>query len=132
MIISELVGDLRGRRPVQVLVELAYDADEDPLAVRMTFKAPNEEDVVWLIGRDLLRDGAFGGGVAGHGDVRFRVDVSDDALVVCLRSHEGHAHVALPLEGVRDFVQDTAEEAAAAAGRIESLIDAGIEGLLNG
>lgn len=102
---------------VPVLIELAYDADNDPLAVAMTISSPYDMDdeVTWTFGRDLLKRGCSSIMKVGDGDVRFRTIGKrwpDSGLVICLKNAFGHADLGLPHHEVTEFLRDTAEQAA--------------------
>lgn len=115
--------------PIQV--ELAWDPDRDPFAVAMTCSLSAEQsgtgsdqDIVWVFGRDLLADGLRSARVVGRGDVKMRLDRSDQArLIICLSSHDGHADLALPVPDASAFLDDTRQHSELGDEDVEDLID---------
>jgi hypothetical protein len=74
--------------------ELKWDPAE-PLAVHMVCHL-DDGDRDWMIGRDLLAEGAVSLKSVGDGDVRIkREGPVSSRLLVCLRSHDGHADLGL-------------------------------------
>lgn len=116
MIIYEFTAKtvrVQGRETsVPVQMELTYDAETDPLAVAMTMSAPGDDPVTWKFARDLLVMASNSRAPVGLGDIRFRAHTT--ILYLCLNNGQadGHADLALPLDKVRGFLADTAEEAA--------------------
>ena len=110
---------------IPITCTLSYDAGTDPYAVQAILQVSQEEDRVWHFSRELLggltqdAGGLFAGvGVDdtagwwhGQGDVKFRYLASYNMVLMCLRSPEGHADIALPAAEVWGFLEDT--EAAA-------------------
>lgn len=97
-----------------VRVELAYDEENDPLAVTMTITVDGEGDVVWVFGRGLLSRGTRAVNPTGEGDVQFRAlgnNWPESGLIACLRNAAGHADIGLPLHEVRSFLSATAPHA---------------------
>lgn len=110
---------------VAVQVTLSYDAGTDPLAVQVIFEIPDEDDRVWHLGRDLLLEGSVSPVPVGEGDVKFRYfGPMTGCLMMCLKSPEGHADIALPQQEVAKFLDDTKELADQAGGEeLDSLVD---------
>jgi len=84
---------------VDVEAYLAYRSD-DPYAVQLELSVA-EHTVMWTFGRALLTDGL--GTASGEGDVRLQ-PLADDALLVELRSAEGHCKLQLESRDVRQFL----------------------------
>jgi hypothetical protein len=95
---------------VDVEIELAFDEENDPLAVTMIISVPDEGEVVWEFSRELLRVGSQSIVPHGGGDVRFRA-VGDNwpqsGLIACLHNGDDHADLGLPLDRVRHFLAAT-------------------------
>lgn len=113
-----------------VTVTLEYDAGTNPFAVEVVFQPPGEPDVVWSISRDLLVGGLDSSTVYGQGDIRFRYSPEADAVLMCLKSHEGHADIALPHEEVAGFLEDTEDAAEISDEACGALVDAFIKEVL--
>lgn len=107
--------------PVQIV--LRYNADTDPLAVEAViaseFAAGVSEDgeegeagesVSWFFSRELLVEAVATQQPTGTGDVRFRAGFSN-CLFLCLRNPVAHADFKLPLDEVKEFLDDTVDEA---------------------
>lgn len=121
-------GNHRSNVPVEA--ELHYDSEADPLAVRLTFSAPEEEDNVWYFSLDLLKRGVASRNVYGDGDVRFQyMGASDGGLMICLRTLEGHADIWIPQVMVVGFLNRVA--AVVKEDKIDACLDSFIEGILN-
>lgn len=87
-------------------VELQWDLAE-PLSTHFICRLP-EGDVDWIIGRDLLHEGATSLVKVGNGDVTLRREgPSSSRLLVCLRTDEGHADIALNQPHVVRFLERT-------------------------
>lgn len=114
-----------------ILVDLVYDAENNPLAVQMIIDGDRQGDIVWVFSRDLMASGLRSYTTVGQGDVRFRYNPTDNALLVCLRRPEGHADLGLPAEGVAAFLEKASEEAPFGAEELDSHIDELIEELLS-
>ena len=92
---------------IPVSVRFAYDPDRDPLAVQAVFRVDEEEDRVWDFGWELLSEGVRSVSPHGRGDVKFRYFPMAAAVLMCLKSPEGHVDIALPLSEVGGFLHDT-------------------------
>lgn len=87
-------------------VELQWEP-AGPLSVHLVCKLP-EGDVDWVIGRDLLHKGATSLVKVGEGDVGFkREGPNSSRLLVCLKTNEGHADIALNQPHVIRFLERT-------------------------
>lgn len=87
-------------------VELRWETAE-PLSVHLVCKLP-EGDVDWVIGRELLHQGATSLKKIGEGDVSFRREgPSSSRLLVCLKTPSGHADIALNQPHVIRFLDRT-------------------------
>jgi Streptomyces sporulation and cell division protein, SsgA. len=114
-----------------VEVTLSYDGGADPYAVKAAFVITLEEVRIWDFSRELLVNGAHSLIPYGHGDVKFRRFSDEDIVMMCMRSNEGHADVALPLEDVLAFLEDT-EEPYAASQECDALLDDFLKELFEG
>lgn len=116
---------------VPIQVELAWDPDTDPLAVMAIFSLPGDqtasgedEEIVWVFGRDLLTAGLQSLAPTGLGDVRFRLaSVARVNLITCLKSPEGHADVLLPVIDVETFLGETFQHTPLGAEVTDDLVD---------
>jgi hypothetical protein len=108
---------------VPVHVTLAYHAGVDPFAVEVIFEIEGDEDRIWTIGRDLMESGWNSMTPYGEGDVRFRYFPDRSAVLMCLRSHEGHADIALPAQEVSRFLDETSGAARVTEQERTSLVD---------
>lgn len=108
---------------VGIGVTLTYDADIDPFAVEAVFSAPDEPSITWYFSRDLLLMGSVSLVPYGSGDVKFRLFPDQGIVMVCLRSPEGHADVALPKREIEGFLEATIDEAVAAPEACTALVD---------
>jgi hypothetical protein len=79
---------------------------------------------------DLLQEGSESEVAVGEGDVRIRTDNNGNVVVVCLRSHEGHADLGLPAHWVRPFLMDVQPATAQCAALLDARIDDLIEEIL--
>lgn len=123
-------GNRHVRMPVDV--EMAYDEENDPLAVQMIFKAEAEGEVCWIMGRELVMRGVTSETPYGTGDVRFRAEPYFDRVLVCLRTPEGHADVALNRSDLIDFLNQTQSVCRLGDEPIDDLIDQELKELLEG
>ena len=124
------VGDQHVRMPVQV--EMAFDEENDPLAIQMIFKVEDEDEVCWVMGRELVMRGATSMIPYGTGDVRFRAEPHLDRVLVCLRSPGGHADIALNRADLIDFLNRTQSVCKLGDEPIDDLIDQELKELLEG
>ena len=117
---------------VPVDVEVAYDEENDPLAIQMIFKAEGQPEVCWVMGRELMMRGATSRFPYGSGDVRFRAEPEFDRVLVCLRTPGGHADIGLNRTELIDFLNCT--QAVVPLGRepLDDLIDQELKELLEG
>lgn len=118
---------------VPIDVELLYDVDTDPLAVRMILSVQDEEDVVWLFSRDLLFRGINSTEVTGEGDIRFRStgkDWPDSGVTVCLHNSTGHADIGLPHYDLMAFLTETEAQSRGAERSIDKRIETAIKEML--
>jgi hypothetical protein len=84
--------------------ELRWNSD-DPFAVRLVCHLA-EGDNVWAMSRELLRQGSTSLHRVGEGDIKIRREGPvSSRLLVCLRSHEGHADIGLNQPHVVRFLQ---------------------------
>lgn len=101
----------------------------DPWAVELTF-LPGHGEVVWLISRDLLRDGLTA--PVGEGDVLvFPSDVCG-RTALDLSSPNGHAVIALDTEALREFLTATYDAVPAGEELLWIPLDQELTELLNG
>lgn len=124
------VGDQHVRIPVPV--EMAFDEENDPLAVQMIFKVEDEDEVCWIMGRELVMRGSTSALPYGTGDVRFRVEPHFDRVLVCLRSPGGHADIGLNRTELIDFLNRTQAVCKLGEEPIEDLMDQELKELLEG
>ena len=124
------VGDQHVRMPVQV--EMAFDEENDPLAVQMIFQAQDEDEVCWVMGRELIMRGVTSVIPHGTGDVKFRAEPHLDRVLVCLRSPGGHADVGLNRTELIDFLNQTQAACKLGDEPIEALMDQELKELLEG
>lgn len=115
---------------VPVMVRALYDSD-DPLAVTLIFNYDDEDSSPWTVSYELLEAALKTEMHVGGGDVRFRQDIPQGRLYVCLRSKTGHADVALPLDFVKDFMTQTEDDYIGAQDGIPQQIDEVLEEILN-
>lgn len=119
------------RVDVSVDVALVYDEDYDPLAVKMVFSAPEEEDVEWTLSRELMLRGSSSAFPYGSGDVKFRyLGERDGGLMLCLNNGGGHADIRLPQYEVVRFLEETCEAVPFGSEDIEDSVDDLIKELL--
>lgn len=111
-------------------IRLAYDGDLDPLAVQMIFRGI-EGSIPWIFALDLLQEGVASQQLVGFGDVKIRSSSSGQAVLVCLKSHEGHAHVGMPASEVLAFLGDVGEASSDCSTLLDAHIDNLIEEILN-
>lgn len=84
---------------------LAYGPDT-PLVVHMQFRPPEQEQVDWLVARDLLLTGCTAcRGWVGDGDVQLRRD--DTQLQMHLCTPDGKSSLRMPLSVVSGFLGRT-------------------------
>jgi len=107
---------------IPLKVELKYNPDTDPLAVEMVIHQSDStaginekgeesaEPIGWYFGRDLLVAAVATKQPTGVGDVRFRAGMNN-CLFLCLRNPYAHADFKLPLDEVKEFLDDTADDA---------------------
>lgn len=114
----------------EVEVELAFDEENDPLALMMIFRVEGEDEVCWTMGRELAMRGVMSLGPYGGGDVRFRADYSNNRVMMCLRTPGGHADVALNREELIDFLNRTQAVCKLGEEPIEALMDQELADLL--
>jgi hypothetical protein len=96
---------------IELDVELQYNAEGDPLAVKAIFSDEHSlSPVEWHFSRKLMMDGAVCGFAIGTGDVKFRYEGALGGIIACLRSPEGHADIRLPQPEVVSFLNDTNRE----------------------
>lgn len=110
---------------VPVPVTLAYDTATDPFAVQAIFEISDDEDRVWHFGHELLRIGAYSLTPYGRGDVKFRWFPAQAAVLMCLRTNDtpSHAHIALPADEVRTFLEATREIARVTPEECDAMVD---------
>jgi hypothetical protein len=124
-------GGQRVNIPIEV--ELAYDEENDPLAVQMIFKDVNgEEEVCWVMGRELVMRGSVSRMPYGAGDVRFRFDPLSGDVLVCLKTDEAHADVSLDRDGLIRFLNATQDACKLGDEPLDDLIDQELKELLEG
>lgn len=115
-------GNQHTSLPIEV--ELAYDEENDPLAVQMIFKDVNgEEEVCWVMGRELVMRGSVSLTPYGTGDVRFRFDPPSGSVLVCLETDEAHGDVALDRDALIRFLNATQAACKLGEEPIEALMD---------
>lgn len=114
-----------------VTVEMAFDEENDPLAVQMIFKIEDQEEVCWVMGRELLMRGTCSLAPYGTGDIRFRSEPYADRVLVCLRSPGGHADVGLKRSELIDFLNRTQAVLKLGDEPLDQLIDEAIEEILS-
>lgn len=113
-----------------VSIRLSYEPAVDPLAVVMTVM-DGEERIPWMFALDLLQGGVESETPVGEGDVRIRTGNDGNAVVVCLRSHEGHADLGLPTRLVKSFLAAVGPATSECAVTLDARIDELIEEILN-
>lgn len=123
-------GNQHTSLPIEV--EMAFDEENDPLAVQMIFKVEDEEEVCWVMGRELVMRGSCSALPHGTGDVRFRAEPHLDRVLVCLRSPGGHADVALNRAELINFLNRTQAVCKLGDEPIEALMDQELKELLEG
>jgi hypothetical protein len=107
-----------------IRVELAYDAENDPLVVTATFHTGADDPKVWTVGRELMMRGATSRTTYGDGDVRFRFEGQIlNRLMICLRSDGGHADVGLRQTEVVAFLNRTQKACALGDEPVEAILD---------
>lgn len=136
MITREFQGHVKrvGNQDVHapVKITLSYDTDTDPLAVQAIFEVPGEDDRVWHFSRELLMGGLNSYTPFGQGDVKFRYfGPSQGVLMMCLKSPEAHADIAMPHGEVAAFLEETVDAALHGIEAIDHLIDEAIEEILS-
>jgi len=112
-------------------IELAWDPDRDPLAVTMTCYLGSEttysgedEQVAWVLSRELLHEGLSSFTPVGEGDVKLRLANNFSAgLLCCLTSPDGHADLALPLVEVEGFMDETEQHTPVGQEHFDTLLD---------
>lgn len=117
---------------IPVGIEMAWDRENDPLAIQMIISVPNESEIAWWFSRSLLKNGINSVRKTGNGDVRFRysgVANGLEVLYVCLRNATGHADIGLPHHEMLAFLEQTED---VGDDCLETLIDEAIEDILNG
>jgi hypothetical protein len=105
-------------------IELIYDPS-DPWAIVMIPRA--QQSVPWIFARELLDEGLVArqdGESTGEGDVVF-VRTNYDVLTVTLRTPWGRADIAMSVEVLIDFLEDTYDQVY--PGEEASLIDWTVE-----
>lgn len=103
------VGMLSPDKGFQVSLKAIYNPDEDPLAVKLVFQAPGEEEVPWLVSRELLLRGSTSLEPYGDGDLKLRYEgEGSNSLVLCLRS-DGHLDVKVNHRQMVAFLDKTCE-----------------------
>lgn len=118
---------------IPITCTLSYDAGTDPFAVQAIFEVGEGEDRVWHFSRELLEKGSRSVAPFGEGDVKLRYLPIHGMVMVCLKSPEGHADVALPAAEVREFLEDTHKIARSVTQReCDSLIDEFLREVLGG
>lgn len=131
---SRLLKSGNTRCDLPIPTELVYDPDTDPLTVRMVFETTEDGDVVWMVGLDLLVDGASSfDQVVGLGDVRLRARDGYwpfGMLTVCLRTELSHADLGMPLDEVGEFLARAQAVRADTDDCLTSLVDQAIEEIL--
>lgn len=98
---------VRGAFGLPVEATCRYDAD-DPWAVRITFRIPQEEVVDWTFSRELLRSGTRV--LSGEGDVRLwplRGGGREGRVRARLGSAEAFALVDIDRAGLRRWLRET-------------------------
>lgn len=111
--------------------ELSYNPADNQEAVTLTCRAEGDEDVVWLISRQALADGAESVAITGEGDVKFRqTQQPTKGVMVCLTSHEGHADLLLSYERVRAFLDETISVVPIGSENFEAAIDEALKEIL--
>ena len=126
-------GGTRVDLPIDV--ELFYDPERDPLAVRMVLDSGGESEVEWFFARDLLVGAHESTHSVGDGDIRFQmvgVIWPHSGLSVCLRNPTGHADLLLPHYDVKAFLDESAPWFRAAEEGLDDRMNAAIEEMLNG
>lgn len=108
---------------VPFAAELMYDADKDPLSV--TFRSLDESHAPWIFDRGVLAHGAQSTHPVGQGDVRIW-RTTDDGVILCLTSDEGHADILMPHSAVHAFLAETFADVPLG----EENIDAALDGIL--
>lgn len=98
-------GQQMTNKPVDV--ELFYDDENDPLTVQMVLTVVDEDEVCWVVSRELLLRGVASLTPLGDGDVRVRGEAALDTVIVCLRSPQGHADIWYPHGRVVSFLNRT-------------------------
>jgi hypothetical protein len=96
-----------GHSHAEVSALFSYDTC-DPFAVRIAFGNAGsgpEDQVTWLVGRDLLRTGLDR--PAGEGDVRIGPTAATDVLFLHLRTPSGQALMELDRDTLASFVAAT-------------------------
>jgi len=117
---------------LEIDMTLSYDEDYDPYAVQVILSAPDEEDVVWTVGRDLMVIGVRSLFPCGGGDVKFRyLGTNDGGLLMCLKNLTGHADIWLPQGEVVDFLNEATEAVPLGMENVDSLLDEALEEILN-
>ncbi len=121
---------------VPMPAQLHYDA-ADPLAFDMLFWTSDDEEEglrTWTASRDLLVDAMTSPDreQVGEGDVKFIRQDKAGRILVCLKSPEGHADIALPTQTVQSFLESSEDDAAEGVKSIHRLVDEAIEGILDG
>lgn len=88
-------------------VDLAYDT-RDPYAIQFTPRR-GAHSTPWMFGRELLRQGLFGGDIdgAGEGDVRLRPGADAASVVVELSSPDGFAALETSTAELAAFLERT-------------------------
>jgi hypothetical protein len=124
------LGDRRFQ--VQIPVEMAFDEENDPLAISMIFKVPDQEEVCWTMGRELVMRGATSSTPYGGGDVRFRSEPDLNRVLVCLRSAGGHADIGLDRNELIAFLNRTQSACKLGDEPLDDLIDQELKELLEG
>jgi len=111
MIEKTLRAHVRGSNGVSgdLDVALEYDEDADPLLVALRFQE-NGFEIIWNVGRDLLKEGADATQITGTHDVKVRAGfLRQAAVVVCLTSPEGACTIWFPRKEFKVFLKATYE-----------------------
>ncbi|WP_406004622.1 SsgA family sporulation/cell division regulator [Streptomyces sp. NBC_00987] len=91
-----------------LIVASLYYSEQDPYAVRVTFRSSTGDDpVVWYIGRDLLRDGLVR--QTGEGDIQVSPDPESAAISIRFKVDNDSAALTAQRRPVESFLRQTAE-----------------------
>lgn len=114
----------------EVEVEMAFDEENDPLALMMIFRVDGEGEVCWTVARELIMCGATNLFPVGEGDVKVRADYGNGRVLMCLTSPLGHADIGLDREELVDFLNRTQAVCPLGEEPIEALVDQELADLL--